>query len=162
LLILGIEVTCLPSPCGRLSRPRTTMETPLPWGSPPEGQSRAPLIHHVLARFRSSTHPYPRTRCPMSHSRATAGLLRHPTIECHHVIQRSRQGRPEPSRDGHDYRRSPGVTLWRVMMVTNRDWTSSSLALTIPRGPCRASLPLAACSSAFPAGFVPLGLVGCR
>jgi hypothetical protein len=26
----GYPTTCLPSPCGRLSRPRTTMETPLP------------------------------------------------------------------------------------------------------------------------------------
>ena len=30
-----IEVTCPPSPCGRLSRPRTTMGAPLPWGSHP-------------------------------------------------------------------------------------------------------------------------------
>ena len=67
----GLEVTCLPSPGGRLSRPRTTTETPLPWGSPPEGQSRAALNRHVVARFRSSTHPYARTRCPMSHPRAT-------------------------------------------------------------------------------------------
>jgi hypothetical protein len=29
--------TCLPSPCGRLSRPRTTTEAPLPWGSRPVG-----------------------------------------------------------------------------------------------------------------------------
>ena len=72
---LGREVTGLPSPCGRLSRPRTTMETPLPWGSPPEGQSRAALVHHVRARLRSSTHPDPRTRCPMSHSRATVFAL---------------------------------------------------------------------------------------
>ena len=64
-------MTCLPSPGDRLSRPRTTMETPLPWESPPEGQSRAALTRHVLARCRSSTHPYARTRCPMSHSRAT-------------------------------------------------------------------------------------------
>ena len=47
------------------------METPLPWGSPPEGQSRAAPTRHVLARFRSSTHPYARTRCPMSHSRVS-------------------------------------------------------------------------------------------
>jgi len=29
--------TCPPSPCGRLSRPRTTMRAPSPWGSRPTG-----------------------------------------------------------------------------------------------------------------------------
>src|SRR5215213_11371793 len=29
--------TCGPSPCGRLSRPRTTTTAPSPWASPPEG-----------------------------------------------------------------------------------------------------------------------------
>src|SRR5262249_6513883 len=85
---LGLEVTCPPSPCGRLSRPRTTTGTPLPWGSPPEGQSRAALIHHVLARFRLSTHPYARTRCPMSPSRTTTGRLPNLVVENHHVNQR--------------------------------------------------------------------------
>ena len=39
---LGLEVTCPPSPCGRLSRPRTTTGAPLPWGRPP----RVNLVLH--------------------------------------------------------------------------------------------------------------------
>ena len=85
--VLDFEVTCLPSPCGRLSRPPTTLETPLPWGSPPEGQSRAALTRHVLARFRSSTHPYARARCPMSLSRATTRRLPDLVVESRHVNQ---------------------------------------------------------------------------
>jgi len=36
-LRVAISLTCPPSPCGRLSRPRTTTGTPSPWGSPPVG-----------------------------------------------------------------------------------------------------------------------------
>src|SRR2546430_670873 len=134
---LGVEVTCLPSPCGRLSRPRTTTETPLPWGSPPEGQSRAAPTHHVLARCRSSTHPYARTRCPMLHSRAT----------------------PEHLRDSG----SSAATLASV--VTGCLWPQPGLdfkqssfdhAARAWQSVHSAGGPL----SAFPAGFVPLGLVG--
>ena len=44
-------------------------------GVAPRGSITCSLVHHVRARFRSSTHPYPRTRCPMSHSRATVFAL---------------------------------------------------------------------------------------
>ena len=44
-------------------------------GVAPRGSITCSLVHHVVARFRSSTHPYPRTRCPMSHSRATVFAL---------------------------------------------------------------------------------------
>ena len=36
-LRVAISLTCPPSPCGRLSRPRTITGTPSPWGSPPVG-----------------------------------------------------------------------------------------------------------------------------
>ena len=57
-------------------------------GVAPEGQSRAALIRHVLARFRSPTHPYARARCPMSLSRTTSRRLSDLDVESRHVNQR--------------------------------------------------------------------------
>ena len=126
-----------------------------PGKSPFRGQSHTALTKHVLAWFRSSTHPYARTRCPMSHSRATvfADAIRFrgrfPCVECRHVIQRSRQSRP---------RSIEGDALWRGVFGPNRDWTSSNQALTMPRGPCGACFPLAVCSPRFRQALFPLAL----
>src|SRR5262249_32311879 len=42
LIIVRCQITCPPSPCGRLSRPQTTTRTPWPWGSRPVGH---PVLH---------------------------------------------------------------------------------------------------------------------
>src|SRR5437016_2254575 len=135
---LDFEVTCLPSPCDRLSRPLTTTETPLPWGSPPEGQSRAARTRHVRARFRSSIHPYARTRCPMSHARATGEA----------------EPKPQPSRV---------ATLTSV--VAGCFWPQPGLdfkqySLDRAARALRSVRSAGGSLSALPAGFVPLGLVG--
>src|SRR4051795_6735136 len=55
--------TCGPSPCGRLSRPRTTTTTPSPWASRPVGD---PVFGrtNVRARRRSLVRPLERPRWP--------------------------------------------------------------------------------------------------
>ena len=82
-----LRSTCPPSPCGRLSRPRTTTGTLSPWGRPRRGLQpfrRSRFSHHVtyVDWFRSPTHPLNRVhlpdRCIGRSCRPSDGCDRHP------------------------------------------------------------------------------------
>jgi hypothetical protein len=134
--LAGHQVTCPPSPCGRLSRPRTTMGTPLPWGSHPEGNPE-------VLRFGTYQHGLGRPLIPTPEF-ITRYLTRR-------LCRRQRPNLPH------------GVTLrypvWqRAFTRADRDWTSSSVTLALPRGPCGAASRLASTSPASPACYGPLRL----
>lgn len=61
------NVSCHPLPCTRLSLARTTMVTPLPWGSPPLGNPaiRQKYTYRVSLRF--LVRPFIRTHCALFH-----------------------------------------------------------------------------------------------
>jgi len=54
---LGRQTTCLPSPCSGLSPPRTTTETPWPWGSRPLGHPTFRWCWTYRAWRRRPIHP---------------------------------------------------------------------------------------------------------
>jgi hypothetical protein len=165
--ILSLEVTCAPSPGGRLSRPQTPTGTPLPWGAPPEGQARAARIRHVLARFRSSPPPSTPARCWLWRSRATAFASARPSRRSPSLCRREPPRYPafsaEPSLSGP----STGATIAAPRGLPGGgpfccrpglDFKQCSLdhAARAWRG----EYPLVGSSPASPAGCVPLGLVG--
>ncbi len=57
---------CRPSPCGRLSRPPTTMAAPSPLGLAPRRRSRGTSSSYVRDRRRCPTHPLHRPHWPSS------------------------------------------------------------------------------------------------
>jgi hypothetical protein len=99
-------------------------------GLAPRRQSRGPSIAHVRAWVRSSTHPYTQDhflgspRADLPPSRRTRRVPDEPSSDV--SPSQAKTTIAEPHRD----------QLWRLGPASpDRDWSSSSRALTMPRGP---------------------------
>jgi hypothetical protein len=84
--------TCHPSPCGRLSRPRTTTMTPSPWGSRPLGDLEFLRIRTYQHDLGLLLIPTPGLYGPVSHRMGSLRLKTEVEVLDDIVNNRSRDG----------------------------------------------------------------------